>query len=142
MYSKKRSIEKKMKGGFLPFLAPMMSMMNPMGMMGKMMGKGVVNPRYSYEGSGVVNPRYSYEGSGVVNPRSSYQGGMDAATFFNPMTSPLSPITMFKGMFGLGQVGGKRKRAPSVRGQKVAHLMRTKGMTLPEASRHLKQMGQ
>jgi hypothetical protein len=49
---------------------------------------------------------------------------------------------MFKGMFGLGQVGGKRKRAPSVRGQKVAHLMRTKGMTLPEASRHLKQMGQ
>lgn len=142
MYSKKRSIEKKMKGGFLPFLAPMMSMMNPMGMMGKMMGKGVVNPRYSYEGSGVVNPRYSYEGSGVVNPRSSYQGGMDAATFFNPMTSPLSPLAWASKMFGGGQVGGKRKRAPSVRGQKVAHLMRTKGMTLPEASRHLKQMGQ
>jgi hypothetical protein len=40
MYSKKRSIEKKMKGGFLPFLAPMMSMMNPMSMMGKMMGNG------------------------------------------------------------------------------------------------------
>ena len=130
MYSKKRSIEKKMKGGFLPFLAPMMSMMNPMGMMGKMMGKGV------------VNPRYSYEGSGVVNPRSSYQGGMDAATFFNPMTSPLSPLAWASKMFGGGQVGGKRKRAPSVRGQKVAHLMRTKGMTLPEASRHLKQMGQ
>lgn len=142
MYSKKRSIEKKMKGGFLPFLAPMMNMMNPMGMMGKMMGKGVVNPRYSYEGSGVVNPRYSYEGSGVVNPRSSYQGGMDAATFFNPMTSPLSPLAWASKMFGGGQVGGKRKRAPSVRGQKVAHLMRTKGMTLPEASRHLKQMGQ
>lgn len=147
MYSKRRSIEKKMKGGFLPFMAPMMNMMNPMNMLGKMMGKGVVNPRYSYEGSGVVNPRYSYQGAGVVNPRYSYEGsgmsgGMDAATFFNPMTSPLSPISMFKNMFGLGQVGGKRKRAPSARGQKIAQLMRTKGMTLGQASKHLKSMGQ
>ena len=142
MYSKRRSIEKKMKGGFLPFMAPMMNMMNPMNMLGKMMGKGVVNPRYSYEGSGVVNPRYSYEGSGVVNPRYSYQGGMDAATFFNPMTSPVSPISWLSKMFGGGQVGGKKKRAPSARGQKVAQLMRTQGMTLGQASKHLKSMGQ
>jgi hypothetical protein len=143
MYSKRSGIRKKaMKGGFLPMFAPMMGMMgNPMEMMGKLMGRGVVNPQYQYSGAGVVNPQYQYSGAGVVNPQYQYKGGMDAATFFNPMTSPLSPLSWAKSMFGMGQVGGKKKRS-NARGQKVAHLMRTQGMTLGQASKHLKNMGE
>ena len=132
MYSNKKQMRDKVKrGGFLPMFAPMMSMMgNPMEMMGKMMGRGVVHPNYQYRGSGVVHPNYQYRGSGM-------SGGMDAATFFNPMTSPLSPLSWAKKMFGGGQVGGKR-RGSSVRGQKIAHLMKTRGMSLGEASAYLK----
>jgi hypothetical protein len=67
---------------------------------------------------------------------------MSAGEFFNPMTSPLSPLSWASKMFGGGMVGGKKKRAPSARGQKVAHLMRTQGMTLGQASKHLKNMGE
>ena len=150
MYSKRSGIRKKaMKGGFLPMFAPLMGMMgNPMEMMQKMnplnmlMGKGVVHPQYQYSGAGVVHPQYQYSGAGVVNPQYKYKGGMSAGEFFNPMTSPLSPLSWASKMFGGGQVGGKKKRAPSARGQKVAHLMRTKGMTLGQASKHLKNMGE
>jgi hypothetical protein len=147
MYSKKSGIRRKaMRGGFFPGMMGMMG--NPMEMLQKfnpmsmLMGKGVVNPQYQYSGGSVVNPQYQYRGGRVVNPQYQYRGGMDAATFFNPMTSPLSPISMFKNMFGMGQVGGKKKRAPSARGQKVAQLMRSQGMTLGQASKHLKSMGQ
>jgi hypothetical protein len=148
MYSKRSGIRNKaVKGGFLPMFAPMMGMMgNPMEMMGKLMGRGVVNPQYQFSGAGVVNPNYQYRGSGVVHPNYQYRGsgmsgGMSAGEFFNPMTSPLSPLSWAKSMFGGGQVGGKKKRS-SARGQKVAHLMRTQGMTLGEASKHLKNMGE
>jgi hypothetical protein len=148
MYSKRSSIRKKaMKGGFLPMFAPMMGMMgNPMEMMGKLMGRGVVQPQYQYQGAGVVQPQYQYQGAGVVQPQYKYKGGMSAGEFFNPMTSPLSPLSWAKKMFGGGQVGGgmvggKKKRS-SARGQKVAHLMRTQGMTLGQASKHLKNMGE
>jgi hypothetical protein len=137
-----------MKGGFLPMFAPMLGMMgNPMEMMQKfnpmnmLMGKGVVHPQYQYSGTGVVHPQYKYSGAGVVHPQYQYKGGMSAGEFFNPMTSPLSPLSWAKSMFGGGQVGGKKKRS-SARGQKVAHLMRTQGMTLGEASKHLKNMGE
>jgi hypothetical protein len=134
MYSNKKQMREKV-GGFLPMFAPMMSMMgNPMEMMGKLMGRGVVHPNYQYRGSGVVHPNYQYRGSGM-------SGGMDAATFFNPMTSPLSPLSWAKKMFGMGQVGGKR-RGTSVRGQKIAHLMKTRGLTLGQASAYLKNNGQ
>ena len=143
MYSKRSGIRRKaVKGGFLPMFAPMMGMMgNPMEMMGKLMGRGVVNPQYQYSGAGVVQPQYKYSGAGVVNPQYQYKGGMSAGEFFNPMTSPLSPLSWASKMFGGGQVGGKKKRS-SARGQKVAHLMRTQGMTLGEASKHLKNMGE
>jgi hypothetical protein len=36
---------------------------------------------------------------------------------------------------------GKKKRAPSARNQMISKLMKEKGMTLPEASRYLKQHG-
>ena len=139
MYSNKKQMREKV-GGFLPMFAPMMSMMgNPMEMMGKMMGRGVVHPNYQYRGSGVVHPNYQYRGSGM-------SGGMDAATFFNPMTSPLSPLSWAKKMFGGGQVGGGmvggKRRGSSVRGQKIAHLMKTRGMSLGEASAYLKNNGQ
>jgi hypothetical protein len=146
MYSNKKQMREKV-GGFLPMFAPMMSMMgNPMEMMGKLMGRGVVHPNYQYRGSGVVHPNYQYRGSGVVHPNYQYRGsgmsgGMDAATFFNPMTSPLSPLSWAKKMFGMGQVGGKR-RGTSVRGQKIAHLMKTRGLTLGQASAYLKNNGQ
>ena len=146
MYSKRSGIRKKaMKGGFLPMFAPLMGMMgNPMEMMGKLMGRGVVNPQYQYSGAGVVNPQYEYQG-GRSHPhhRSHHlhsKGGMSAGEFFNPMTSPLSPLSWAKSMFGMGQVGGKKRS--SARGQKVAHLMRTQGMTLGQASKHLKNMGE
>ena len=154
MYSKRSGIRKKaMKGGFLPMFAPLMGMMgNPMEMMQKMnplnmlMGKGVVHPQYQYSGAGVVHPQYQYSGAGVVHPQYKYKGGMSAGEFFNPMTSPLSPLSWASKMFGGGQVGGgqvggKKKRS-SARGQKVAHLMRTQGMTLGQASKHLKNMGE
>jgi len=152
MYSKRSGIRNKaMKGGFLPMFAPMMGMMgNPMEMMGKLMGKGVINPQYQYSGAGVVNPQYKYSGAGVVNPQYQYRGGMSAGEFFNPMTSPLSPLSWASKMFGGGQVGGgmvggkmpKNKKRSTVRGQKVAELMRSRGMTLGEASKHLKNMGE
>jgi hypothetical protein len=154
MYSKRSGIRRKaVKGGFLPMFAPMMGMMgNPMEMIQKMnplnmlMGKGVINPQYQYSGGSVVNPQYQYKGGAVVHPQYQYKGGMSAGEFFNPMTSPLSPLSWAKKMFGGGQVGGgmvggKKKRS-SVRGQKVAELMRTRGMTLGEASKHLKNMGE
>ena len=149
MYSKRSGIRNKaMKGGFLPMFAPMMGMMgNPMEMMGKLMGKGnVVHPQYQYSGGSVVHPQYQYKGGSVVHPQYQYKGGMSAGEFFNPMTSPLSPLSWASKMFGGGQVGGgmvggKKKRS-SARGQKVAHLMRTQGMTLGEASKHLKNMGE
>jgi hypothetical protein len=151
MYSNKKQMREKV-GGFLPMLAPMMGMMgNPMEMMGKMFGRGVVHPNYQYRGSGVVHPNYQYRGSGVVHPNYQYRGsgmsgGMDAATFFNPMTSPLSPLSWAKKMFGGGQVGGGmvggKRRGSSVRGQKIAHLMKTRGMSLGEASAYLKNNGQ
>jgi hypothetical protein len=37
--------------------------------------------------------------------------------------------------------GAKKKRAPSARNQMISKLMKEKGMTLPEASRYLKQHG-
>lgn len=137
MYSQQKQIRRKaVKGGFLPMFAPMMGMMgNPMQMMGKLMGRGVVHPQNTYHGSGVVHPQNTYHGSGMT-------GGMDAATFFNPMTSPVSPISWLSKMFGGGQVGGKRKkRAPSARNQAISHLMKTKGMTLGGASRYIKENG-
>lgn len=123
MYSNKKQMREKV-GGFFP----MMNMMgNPMEMFGKLMGRGVVHPNYQYRGSGM-------------------SGGMDAATFFNPMTSPLSPLSWAKKMFGGGQVGGGmvggKRRGSSVRGQKIAHLMKTRGMSLGEASAYLKNNGQ
>lgn len=148
MYSKRSSIRKKaVKGGFLPFMAPMMGAMGSMNPLKMLMGKGVVHPQYQYAGSGVVHPQYQYSGSGIVHPQYKYSGsgmvgGMDAATFFNPLTSPVSPLSWMSKMFGGGQVGGKRKRAPSARGQKIAQLMKSQGMTLGQASKHLKSMGQ
>jgi hypothetical protein len=117
MYSKRSGIRNKaVKGGFLPMFAPMMGMMgNPMEMMQKfnpmnmLMGKGVVHPQYQYSGAGVVNPQYQYKGGSVVHPQYQYKGGMSAGEFFNPMTSPLSPLSWAKSMFGGGQVGGKKK---------------------------------
>jgi hypothetical protein len=101
----------------------------------------------------VVNPQYEYQGgrSHHLHPRHPHhphhhphhlhpKGGMSAGEFFNPMTSPLSPLSWAKSMFGMGQVGGKKRS--SARGQKVAHLMRTQGMTLGQASKHLKNMGE
>lgn len=135
MYSKRSGIRKKaVKGGFLPFMAPMMGAMGASNPFKMLMGKGVVHPQYQYAGSGVVHPQYQYAGSGM-------SGGMDAATFFNPMTSPLSPLSWAKSMFGGGMVGGKKKRS-SARGQKIAHLMRSQGMTLGQASKHLKNIGE
>jgi hypothetical protein len=149
MYSNKKQMREKV-GGFLPMLGMMgnpMEMFQKMNPLNMLMGKGVVHPNYQYRGSGVVHPNYQYRGSGVVHPNYQYRGsgmtgGMDAATFFNPMTSPLSPISMFKNMFGLGQVGGKQKRGKSARGQKIAHLMKTRGMSLGQASAYLKNSGQ
>jgi len=168
MYSKRSGIRQKaMKGGFLPMFAPMMGMMgNPMEMMQKMnplnmlMGKGVVNSQYPYHGAGVVNSQYPYHGAGVVNNQKQYHGGMDAATFFNPMTSPLSPISMFKNMFGLGQVGGRRKKTAAAaaggcdanqfivqkklsraqRGARIKQIMRDYKVGMIKASQILKSM--
>jgi hypothetical protein len=161
MYSKRSGIRQKaMKGGFLP----MMGMMgNPMEMVGKMMGmmvRGVVNSQYPYHGAGVVNSQYPYQGKGVVNNQQQYHGGMDAATFFNPMTSPLSPISMFKNMFGLGQVGGRRKKTAAAaaggcdakqftvqkklsraqRGARIKQIMRDYKVGMIKASQILKSM--
>jgi hypothetical protein len=62
------------------------------------------------------------------------------------MTSPLSPLSWAKKMFGGGQVGGGmvggKRRGSSVRGQKIAHLMKTRGLTLGQASAYLKNNGQ
>jgi len=146
MYSNKQQMRKKIHGGFLPMLAPMMGMMgNPMEMLQKMnplnmlMGKGVVHPNYQYRGSGVVHPNYQYRGSGVVHPNYQYKGsGMSGGNFldfFNPAKSPMAPWN-----WGGGQVGGK-KRGSSVRGQKIAHLMKTRGLTLGQASAYLKNHG-
>ena len=150
MYSKRSGIRKKaMKGGFFPMMGMMgnpMEMLQKMNPLNMLMGKGVVHPQYEYAGSGVVHPQYKYAGSGVVHPQYKYagsgiSGGMDAATFFNPLTSPVSPLSWVSKMFGGGMVGGKKKR-PSARGQKIAQLMRSQGMTLGQASKHLKSMGQ
>lgn len=152
MYSKRQNgiRRKAMKGGFFPMMG---AMGNPMEMLQKfnplsmLMGKGLVQPQYQYQGGSLVKPQYQYQGGALVQPQAQYKGGMDAATFFNPMTSPVSPLSWMSKMFGGGQVGGgqvggKRKRAPSARGQKVAQLMRSQGMTLGEASKYLKSMGQ
>jgi hypothetical protein len=37
--------------------------------------------------------------------------------------------------------GAKKKRMPSARNQEISRLMKTKGMSLPEASRHIKEHG-
>jgi len=55
-------------------------------------------------------------------------------------------ISHGEGMVGKGQLSithgeGKKKRAPSQRNQMIAKLMKEKGMTLGEASKHLKQHG-
>jgi len=156
MYSKRSGIRQKaMKGGFLPMFAPMMGMMgNPMEMLQKM------NPMNMLMGKGVVNSQYPYHGAGVVNNQKQYHGGMDAATFFNPMTSPLSPISMFKNMFGLGQVGGRRKKAAAAaaggcdakkfivqkklsraqRGARIKQIMRDYKVGMIKASQILKSM--
>ena len=156
MYSKRSGIRQKaMKGGFLPMFAPMMGMMgNPMEMLQKM------NPMNMLMGKGVVNSQYPYQGKGVVNNQQQYHGGMDAATFFNPMTSPLSPISMFKNMFGLGQVGGRRKKTAAAaaggcdakqftvqkklsraqRGARIKQIMRDYKVGMIKASQILKSM--
>jgi hypothetical protein len=156
MYSKRQGgiRRKAVKGGFLPFMAPMMGAMGSMNPFKMLMGKGVVQPQYQYQGGALVQPQYQYQGGALVQPQyqykggalvqpqQQYKGGMDAATFFNPLTSPVSPLSWMSKMFGGGMSGGKRKRAPSARGQKVAHLMRTQGMTLGQASKFLKSRGE
>lgn len=138
MYSNKQQMRKKVRGGFLPLLAgPMMGMMgNPMEMFQKsnplsmLMGRGVVHPQTRYYGSGgVVHPQYQYNGSGM--------SGGNFLDFFNPVKSPMAPWN-----WGGGQVGGKKRRGTSARGQKIAHLMKTRGLTLGQASAYLKNNGQ
>lgn len=141
MYSKRQGgiRRKAMKGGFFPMMG---AMGNPMEMLQKfnplnmLMGKGLVQPQYEYQGGSLVHPQYQYQGGALVQPQQKYQGG-NFLDFFNPAKSPMAPWN-----WGGGQVGGKRKRAPSARGQKVAQLMRSQGMTLGEASKYLKSMGQ
>jgi hypothetical protein len=154
MYSNQSRIRKKaMKGGFFPMMG---AMGNPMELLQKfnplsmLMGKGAVMPQYEYKGKGAVMPQYEYKGKGAVMPQYEYKGkgytgGMSAGEFFNPMTSPLSPLSWASKIFGGGQSGGmmpKHKKKSTVRGQKVAQLMREKGMTLGQASKYLKSIGQ
>ena len=123
-------------------------------------GSGVIHPQLNYYGSGMSGGAIPLGGgmsggmshgmgmsggmshgmgmSGGMRHGAGMSGGNAFLDFFNPLKSPLSPISWFSGK---GQVGGKRKRAPSARGQKIAHLMRTQNMTLGQASKHLKQMG-
>jgi hypothetical protein len=145
------------RGGAIPG-GNLMSLFNPLSMLG--LGAGVVKGNRKYKGGGVVNSQANYEG-GAMNPMSM------AMSMFNPLAMLGS---MGRGQMGGGVVNsqadykgggigdsmgiprwinwfgiGKKpraKRGPSARGQKISNLMRTKGMTLGEASKYLKQHGE
>jgi hypothetical protein len=95
-------------------------------------GSGVAERTRNYEGSGVAERTRSYEGSGVAERTRNYEGAGPITDFFN-MINPLQLV-------GLGKKK-RMKRGTSMRGRKVAELMRSKGLTLGQASKELKSMG-
>lgn len=95
-------------------------------------GSGVVERTRNYEGSGVVERTRNYEGSGVAQRTRKYEGAGPITDFFN-MINPLQLV-------GLGKKK-RMKRGTSMRGRKIAELMRSKGLSLGQASRELKNMG-
>jgi hypothetical protein len=175
--------------GFNP-MEMMMSMFNPMAMMGKMMpGMGGKKRGRKPRGMGVVNSLSKYEGGSVVNSLSKYEGGGKITDFLKKHAGKIALGTAgLAGLAGLAKKGydakqagdllsnligsvknndpaygsgigdqlgiprwinwfgiGKKpraKRGPSARGQKISQLMKTKGMSLGEASKYLKQHGQ
>jgi hypothetical protein len=95
-------------------------------------GSGVVERTRNYEGSGVVERTRNYEGSGVAQRTRKYEGAGPITDFFN-MINPLQLV-------GLGKKK-KMKRGTSMRGRKIAELMKSKGLSLGQASKELKNMG-
>ena len=171
MYSKSNQINSRVKsrlgcgvaertrnyeGGNLLSLLNPMNLMNPMGMVSTLgslfSGKGQVggalntlygmgaykksHPYYHHymalKGSGVAERTRSYEGSGVAERTRNYEGSGPITDFFN-MINPLQLV-------GLGKKK-RMKRGTSMRGRKIAELMRSKGLSLGQASRELKNMG-
>lgn len=97
-------------------------------------GSGVVERTRNYEGSGVVERTRNYEGSGVVERTRKYEG----SGFITDLLNSVNPLKLV----GLGKKKKvHKKKGTSMRGQKVAELMRSKGLSLGEASKELKKMG-
>lgn len=149
------------EGGNLLSLLNPMNLMNPMGMVSTLgslfSGKGqsgggqvggALNTLYAMgahkkkhpyyhhymalKGSGVVERTRNYEGSGVAERTRNYEGAGPITDFFN-MINPLQLV-------GLGKKK-RMKRGTSMRGRKIAELMRSKGLSLGQASKELKNMG-
>lgn len=127
-------------------------------------GSGVVMPGPSYySGSGVVTPGpVDYSGSGVVTPGPARYSGSGKRRKVCPhchgsgfwddvwsgiktagnIASTVAPFAMAAlPLLGLGKGKGKGKKRPSKRNLMIKRLMQEHGMTLPEASKFLKEQG-
>jgi len=98
--------------GFNP-MEMMMSMFNPMAMMGKMMpGMGGKKRGRKARGSGVVNSLSKYEGGGVVNSLSKYEGGGQITDFLKKHAGKIALGTAgLAGLAGLAKKGYDSKQA-------------------------------
>ena len=104
-----------------------------------MHGAGVVEGRSRFAGAGVVDGERNYEGAGLIGdmlgPLNLFGLGKQkkahGSGLIGDMLGPLN-------LFGLGKHKKPAKSgARAERGRQVAHLMRTEGLTLGEASKRL-----
>jgi hypothetical protein len=119
------------EGGMFNPLSMLTGMFNPMSMLSGMMPKMGQGKRRTKRGAGVVNSLADYRGAGVTNSVADYRGAGIGDSL---------GIPRWINWFGIGKKP-RAKRGPSARGQKISQLMKSKGMTLGEASKYLKQHG-
>ena len=134
----------------------------------KTLGSGVVNSTSQYRGKGVVKATRELRGKGVVNSVSQYRGGSSHETcptcrgsgLFDflkniPIVGDIAsmgenlmgnvPIvgSLVGSMMGHGKPRKKRTVSPKMqeRNSMIRALMQKEGLTLPQASKYLKENG-